>query len=243
MELQVPETLLTRIRAALERDVRVNMHQTPITVWAQKGQIVLDGMVGDIVAKRAAVNGTFKLTQGRWPVLDLLRVMPGKAMEDLSLRDEVAGMLTKEPVFADYTLTVAVDDEITTLHDSGRPACHIHIDIQNGVVTLVGQVESLSHRRLAEALTWWAAGCVSVNNLLTVVPAEEDTDDELTDAVRLLLEKDPLVHADQLRVGTAAGVVELSGSVASDQEKRLAVLDAWYIAGVWDVIDRIEVRR
>lgn len=243
MAHQVPEALLIRIRAALERDRRVNMHQSPITVWSQKGQIVLDGMVDDIIAKRAAFNDASKLTRGRWPVLDLLRINPGQAMEDLALRDEIGDLLAKEPVFADHTLTVAVDDEIATLHDPGRPAGHIHLDIQNGVVTLIGQVASLSHKRLAEALTWWAAGCVAVNNLLTVEPAEEDTDDELTDAVRLLLEKDPLVHADQLRVGTAGGVVELSGSVASDQERRLAVLDAWYITGVWDVIDRIQVRR
>lgn len=243
MEQNVPEALLTRIRAALEQDQRVNVHRSPITVWSQNGQIVLEGMVEDIIAKRAAVYDTFKLTQGHWPVLDLLRVSPGKAMEDLALRNEITEILTQEPVFTEYTLTVAVDDEITTLHDAGRPACHIHLDIQNGVVTLIGQVESLSHKRLAEALTWWAAGCVSVNNLITVVPAQEDNDDELTDAVRLLLEKDPLVHADQLRVGAAGGVVELTGSVASEEEKRLAVLDAWYITGVWDVVDRIEVHR
>lgn len=218
------------------------MHQSPITVWSQKGQIVLDGMVENIIAKRVAVNDALKLTQGHWPILDLLRINPGKAMEDLALRDEIGDILAKEAIFTDYTLTVAVDDEITTLHDGSRPASHIHLDIQNGVVTLIGQVDSLSHRRLAEALTWWAGGCVAVNNLLTVELAEEDDDDELTDAVCLLLEKDPLVHADQLRVGTDGGVVELSGSVASAQERRLAVLDAWYITGVWDVIDRIEVR-
>ncbi len=56
------------------------------------------------------------------------------------------------------------------------------------------------------------------------------------------LEKDPLVQATQLRVGTAGGVVEIQGLVASDEERRLAVLDAWYVPGVWDVVDRIEIR-
>ena len=76
---------------------------------------------------------------------------------------------------------------------------------------------------------------------LEVDPPEEDTDDEITDVVRMVLEKDPLVHASQLRVGTAGGVVEMRGLVASDEERRLAVLDAWYVPGVWEVADRIEV--
>ena len=36
---------------------------------------------------------------------------------------------------------------------------------------------------------------------------EVDNDNEITDVVRMVLEKDPLVHATQLRAGTAAGPV------------------------------------
>ena len=60
--------------------------------------------------------------------------------------------------------------------------------------------------------------------------------------VRMVLEKDPLVHATQLRVGTAAGVVEMRGLVASEEERDLALSDAWYVPDVWDVVDHIEVR-
>ena len=74
------------------------------------------------------------------------------------------------------------------------------------------------------------------------MPLENDNDNEITDAVRMVLEKDPLVHASQIRIGTAGGIVALDGSVASQEEKRLAVLDAWYVPGVWDVVDRIEER-
>jgi osmotically-inducible protein OsmY len=45
-----------------------------------------------------------------------------------------------------------------------------------------------------------------------------------------------------LLVGTAGGVVVLNGSVASEEEKSLAILDAWYVPGVADVVDRIEER-
>ena len=58
----------------------------------------------------------------------------------------------------------------------------------------------------------------------------------------MVLEKDPMVHATQLCVGTAAAVVEMRGLVASEEERDLALRDAWYVPGVWDVVDHIEVR-
>ena len=58
----------------------------------------------------------------------------------------------------------------------------------------------------------------------------------------MVLEKDKLVDASQLRVGTAGGIVELRGLLASEEERHLAVRDVWYVPGVWNVVDHIEVR-
>lgn len=117
----------------------------------------------------------------------------------------------------------------------------IEIEVREGTVILAGQVLSLTHRRLAEVLAWWAAGCERVENLLHVVPPEQETDDELTDAIRLVLEKDPLVRPDALKVTVRDGVVTLEGGLASDDERLLAVQDVWYVPGVQDVVDRIAV--
>jgi osmotically-inducible protein OsmY len=88
---------------------------------------------------------------------------------------------------------------------------------------------------------WWIPGCQRVDNLIQVSPAQQDSDDLLTDAIRMVLEKDPLVHATQIRIGTAAAVVELDGQLPSEEEHLLAVRDAWTVPGVWDVNDKIEV--
>ena len=69
-----------------------------------------------------------------------------------------------------------------------------------------------------------------------------DNDDEVTDALRLVLEIDPLIHADQILVRTSLGVVSLDGVVAREEEKRSAELDAWYVPGVSEVVNRLEVR-
>ncbi len=237
----IPRDLLNGIEAALERDPRINQHEYPVKVWTEDHKIAFDGWVEDIAAKRAAINAARRIVGRRYPILDLLRVAV-EHQEDLALRDEVVGMLSSEPVFSSYTLITQAGEQRDTIQDPDAEAGRIEAHIDNGTVTLSGHVGSLSHRRLAEVLVWWTAGCQRVENLLQVIPPEEDNDNELSDAVRMALEKDPMVHAGQLRVGTAGGIVELNGSVASEEERRLAVLDAWYVPDVWDVVDRIEVR-
>ena len=234
---------LTKLSAELERDPRINVHKCHINIRFEKNKIILDGDVDNIIAKRAALDLALRiLSRGEWHIVDLLRVTKDIPVEDRELRDKIVLALTNEPVFTDYTIHTEVAGNIDMFRDKGIPNQAIMVTIKNGVITLSGQVGSLTHRRLAEVLVWWLEGCQNVDNQLQVVPAEEDNDNEINDAVRTILEKDPLVHASQLLVGTAGGVVVLNGSVASEQEQKLAVLDAWYVPGVADVVDRIEAR-
>lgn len=240
MDQEVPEHLVNDIEAALERDARVNQHEYPVKVWTEGGRIVLDGAVENIAAKRRAVNLARQLAGERCPVLDFLRVA-APVQGELALRDEIANVLSGESVFSEYTLITVAGTERDTVHDAGPEAGRIQAEIHDGTVTLNGHVGSLSHWRLAEVLVWWTAGCQRVDNRLEVIPPEQDNDNEITDAVRMVLEKDPMVHAGQLKIGTAGGVVELDGSLASEEERRLAILDAWYVPGVWDVVSRIQL--
>jgi osmotically-inducible protein OsmY len=80
-------------------------------------------------------------------------------------------------------------------------------------------------------------------NGIAVEPPEDDSDDAILEAVRLVLEKDPFVDASQLRVGVKHARVRLTGMVPSDAERDMAEFDAWYVFGVDRVDNRIEVRR
>jgi hypothetical protein len=53
-------------------------------------------------------------------------------------------------------------------------------------------------------------------NGLEEVPPEEDNDDELIDAVRLVLEKNPFVNASTIRVNSKDWIVTLEGSVPTE---------------------------
>ena len=91
-------------------------------------------------------------------------------------------------------------------------------------------------------LAWWIPGVRDVVNGLEVVPGEEDDDSEITDAVRLALEMDPLVDADEVAVSTRQAVVTLRGVVRSDVQRRAAERDAWCVFGVDGVRSELRVR-
>lgn len=235
------EDLLKTISAAWERESRVDIHHFPIRASRRDGRILLEGQVGDIAAKRLAGDIARHLAGGV-PVDDQLRVRPAEPRQDGRLRDLVTRSLLEEPVFAHYDIRIRRDLGMETLREGRNSEGEINVVIDDGVVTLNGWAGSLSHRRLAEVLVWWA-GCEKLLNYLRVDPPERETADELCDAVRIVLEKDPLVHASQLSVRANAGTVTLEGYVASAEEARLAVLDCWYIPGVYEVENRIQVGR
>jgi osmotically-inducible protein OsmY len=90
-------------------------------------------------------------------------------------------------------------------------------------------------------LAWWVPGSREVINGLAVEPPEEDSDDEITDAVLLVLEKDRFVTADQIRVRTQGRVVTLEGLVPNATIREMAEFDAWYVFGVDQVVNLLEV--
>lgn len=239
----MPDTRVKTLMADLERDIRVNLHRHPIRAEVRDGVLVLEGTVANIAAKRIAHHAAHR-HGGKLPVLDLLRVETAEPEGAGQLRDEVVNLILEEPALKDCGLYLHDGGRLETLRAGrgGQDEPRIEIDTQDGTAILTGSVPSLTHRRLAEVLAWWAAGCEIVDNRLHVQPPERETDDELADAVRLVLEKDPLVHQDRLAIRVAEGMVTLTGTAASDEERYLAVQDVWYIPGVRDVADHIQVK-
>jgi osmotically-inducible protein OsmY len=103
-----------------------------------------------------------------------------------------------------------------------------------------GQVESLSHKRLAGLLAWWVPGTCDVVNGIEARPPEEDSDDEISDAVRAALEKDRLIKSDSIRVTTNNALVTLDGIAANQRQAAMAEADAWYIFGVDAVVNNLQ---
>jgi len=70
--------VLTRIRAALEKDTRINLHRYPIAIQWQNGDIVLAGDVENIAAKKLALLTASEIP-GVGKIIDRLKVIPRRA--------------------------------------------------------------------------------------------------------------------------------------------------------------------
>jgi osmotically-inducible protein OsmY len=230
------------LRAAFEIDPRVDLHRFPIHVVHNGQDVRLEGEVENIAAKRVALHLARRVS-GMTKVIDALRLVPGEPRGDGEIRDAFVRSLRAQPELRNCTLRQHHKGHVETVFetDDADPSGSIEFAVSDGTVTLEGQVISLSHKRVLEALAWWTPGCRDVVNRLQVVPHEEDNDDELADAIRLVLEMDPLVHADQIGIRTQSGVVTLAGVLGRAEEKRMAEMDAWAVCGVTDVHNRIEV--
>lgn len=236
------EPILKPLSAEFERDPQINVHSHPIDMKLEGNQLVLSGEVDSIGAKRRALAlaGT---TLPQYAILDEIRLTPGETRAEDEMREIATRHLNEEPVFHAYALNTRDEygNPITIQAGDGAPNQTIDLNVSENTITLAGRVGSLTHQRLAEVLMWWVPGCTFVQNGLEVDPPENDNG-ELADAVAMVLEKDPLVHESQVTVREKGGTIILRGSVANDEERRFAELDAWYVPGIQNVVNEIESR-
>lgn len=238
---QIDETI-DKLRAEFERDPWINLHGYSLELRNEDNRLVMEGTLENVAAKRRARVIAEGLASEHWTLDDRLRRQPTEPEGDRQIRDKVMDWLTTESMFREYTLGAITEDKVETVQDAGPDSHEVIVEVADSVVTLKGTVASLTHRRFAEAVSWWCYGCENVENLIEVKPAQEDADDEISDAIRIVVEKDPMMDADQFQIRTRDHVVELQGLAATDLIKKYTVMDAWSVPGVWNVVDRIQIK-
>jgi len=230
-----------QVHAALEREHRINLHRHPVKIESADGTVTLEGEVADVGAKRLALQLAASV-QGVSNVVDRLRVAPGERRGDGAVRDSAARLLLEQPELRGCSLNVRTNGKVEVLRRVTEDAAgEIQLSVTDGVVVLEGHVISQSHRRFAGALAWWIPGRRDVINALEVRPAYEDRDDEVAEVMRLVLEADPELDADQIRTNCNGKVVFLDGAVPNEQQKRRAELDAWSLLSIRGVVNRLDV--
>ena len=240
--LSESETIIRQVRALLEHGTRINLHRYPIEVSMSNGDLIMEGEVEHIIAKKLALELAASVA-GIKGIVDRLRVTPAEPMEDGAIRDHIRDSLLQESALANCSIRIWDKGVLHTIQDrSATSSATIDIEITDGVVTFNGQVPTLTHKRIVGVLAWWVPGSRDVINGLEVVPVQPDSDDEITDAVRIVLEKNPFLDASQINVTTHNAVVTLAGLVRNQTEKQLAEFDAWYVFGVDRVSNQLTVR-
>src|SRR5574340_654729 len=222
--MQNGNPILKSLRAMLEREPRINLHRWPVRLDMTDDQVViLEGDVGNIAAKKLALEIAGATPEVRG-VVDRLHVAPAETRGDGAILDALTASLREAR--------------------DGDARGDMLGSVENGVVTLDGWAISLSHERMAGVLAWWVPGCRDVVDALEVLPPEQDNDDEVSDALSLVLEMDPMIpHPEQIRVLCRDYVVTLEGLVGTETEKSRAEQDAWCLFAVDKVVNHLAVGR
>jgi osmotically-inducible protein OsmY len=244
--MQRSDTVLKQVMAAFERESHLKLQNHPIHMSFDDGALTVAGEVPDIASKKRLLQLTQMHSEGK-RLVDQLRVIANPPVGDGELRTHICERLAQAVDFRNCVICARIKGQLEVLRGTMDQAGNdgsgvIEVTVEDGVVTLTGQVISLSHRRLAGVTAWWVGGCRDVANLLELVPAEADGDEEISEALHLVLETDQRVRAEQITINVENHRITLAGWVATEAERRQAEQDAWCLDAIEGVINRIQVR-
>ncbi len=234
--------VLTAVRAAFEREPRINLHKYPVRMDFSDGVLTLEGEAEDVAAKKLSLELAIAVP-GVTGIVDRLHVMPSTHMGDGAILNAVRDVLLHAPGLQNCTIQVKRKGTWETVREATvTPHGVIQVSVTDGVVLLDDHVTSLIQKRMAGVLAWWVPGSRDVINGMEVVPLQEDSDEKIAKAVRLVLGKDPFVNGERIRVTVKKSVVTLEGDTPSVPQKEMAEFDAWYVFGVDKVDNCLEIR-
>jgi osmotically-inducible protein OsmY len=225
------------VRSCLQSEPRIGEFTLADASFTDDGALLVEGEVETLKAKKLALERIGALPNVDL-IVDRLHVRPADAMSDAGIRSHLRDAFVQEPSFAGLRIT---EEERTVVADVPKPIGDLDFSVADGIVTLNGNAPGLATKRLAGLLAWWVPGSRDVVNGIAVPESETDSPQAIEEAVHIALEKNPFVNAGQIRIGVRHRVVRLTGLVTSDAQRSMAENDAWYVFGVDDVINEIEV--
>jgi hyperosmotically inducible protein len=117
----------------------------------------------------------------------------------------------------------------------------LEVRVRGDVAFIEGAVPNLRQKRLAEEVAIQVEGIRDVVNMLRVTPLTVIDDDSLRARIGQALARNHRIDAAQISVDVVDGVVYLYGQVDTATQKRLAEQEVWSVAGVRDIVNRIDV--
>lgn len=218
------------VRARLANDALVD--DALIKVRVDNGKVDLDGTVGSASERTRAQTLAW--------VAGVKAVNVGGLAIEWWARDK---MRRKHAFQArpDRDIVKAVEDAL--LFDARVSSFNPDVSCSEGVVTLTGEVNSLSAKRAAEQDAKNTTGVVRVRNMLDVRPKPGLTDEEIEAKVDKAIKRDPYLMRKGITTTVANGKVHLYGEVDSYFQKYHAEPVVAKINGVVDVGNHLKVDR
>jgi len=122
------------------------------------------------------------------------------------------------------------------------PKDRVKILVQDGRVTLKGEVDWRYQKEEAENIVCCLRGVRSVNNEIIVKPPPSVKPQDVKAKIEGALQRNAILDARQIKVETEGSKVILSGTVRSWAEKEQARQAAWAAPGVTQVENKIIVQ-
>ncbi|MBD3419316.1 MAG: BON domain-containing protein [Chitinivibrionales bacterium] len=217
------------IKGRLGRDVRID--DFLVNVAVDNAEVRLSGAVASLAEKNRAFSDAWvagvtsvdatELEVEWWARESMRRKETYVSQNDSSIEKAVLQAFRYDPRVNPFDIWVSVD---------------------NGSLTLQGDVSNAAARQAAQQDAQNVVGVWRVINLLKTRPQKIPPDQDLVSAVRERLANDVYVNWLDIRVNVRNGTVYLSGDVHTSFEKYRAARITRRIKGVVDVVNNIDYR-
>lgn len=209
----------------LQKDVVAELKWEPrlveeeIGVTVRDGVVTLTGFVPDYSQRRVAAKAAERVAGVRAVAQELVVKVPESFQRsDTELAHQIVNAL-------------AWDIEV--------PVGKIKARVENGWVTLDGEVDWQYQRNSAERAVRYLIGVRGVTNLVTIKPHASPYD--VAQHIKAALHRSAEADAKKIQVTAYDGKVTLTGSVRSWPERTEVERAAWSASGVTAVDDRLAV--
>ncbi|MCF4128794.1 BON domain-containing protein [Methylobacterium sp. SyP6R] len=202
-----------------ELDFDPSIDAAGIGVAVEDGIVTLTGHVASYTERVAAEKATRKVRGVRGVVEEIkVRFAGDRPPRDEDLAHRAVQML-------DWAVTV--------------PKNAVQVKVQDGWVTLTGEVEWQYQKEEARAALKRLTGVAGIVNMIDVTPRADAAD--VRRKIEAALKRSAEVEADAIRVTVKDAQVTLEGKVHAWHELKLAENAAWSAPGVRAVVDRLTV--
>ena len=213
--------------AQLQQDVMNELEWDPsvraaIRVDVKDGVVRLSGYV-DSYSKKWAAD------------LAAARVFGVKAVES----EEIQVRLPRSLKRPDENIARAASNALEW--DVSVPRDRVKAQVQNGLLTLSGEVDWWYQKSAAENAVRHLMGVVSVSNGITIKPESKPLDVDIRENIECAFQRNAVLDARRITVETRGSKVILRGSVRSRLEKEQVQWAVWAAPGVSEVESHITI--
>lgn len=203
-----------------ELDFEPSIDSADIGVIAENGVITLTGHVPSYSQKIAAERAAWRVKGVKAIAQEIqVRFASDKKTNDDEIAQRAVNILA---------------------WNSSVPRDAIHVKVQDGWVTLTGEVSWNYQREAAETGIRRLSGVLGVSNDITLIPLAQPADIE--QRIRSALKRQAEIEASRIRVSVLDnGRVSIEGEVDNWEERRAVERAAWSAPGVRMVEDHLRI--